>query len=48
MVKMDKKAVRKMIDKNDKREEKKDKKQDKKMMGNGLIKDKMKKADTKY
>ena len=45
---VDKKEVKKMIKKSDKKEEKKDFMQDKKMMGNELIKNKMKKKDCKY
>jgi hypothetical protein len=37
-----------MIKKSAKKEEKKDMKQDKKMMGNEILKDKMKKKDCKY
>jgi hypothetical protein len=43
-----KKEVKKMIKKADKKEEKKDMKQDKKMMGNEVLKAKMKKKDCKY
>jgi hypothetical protein len=42
------KAVKKMINKDDKKMEKKDVKQDKKMMGNEVLKAKMKKKDCKY
>jgi hypothetical protein len=37
-----------MIKRNDKKEERKDTKQDKKMMGNEVLKSKMKKKDCKY
>lgn len=43
-----KKAVGKMIKTAAKKEEKKDIKQDKKMMGNEVLKAKMKKKDCKY
>lgn len=43
-----KKDVKEMIKKSAKKEEKKDMKQDKKMMGNEILKDKMKKKDCKY
>ena len=43
-----KKVVKKMIKKSDKKEDMKDMKQDKKMMGNELLKAKMKKKDCKY
>ena len=45
---VDKKEVKKMIKKTEKKEEKKDMKQDKKMMGNTVLKAKMKKKDCKY
>lgn len=43
-----KKDAKEMIKKSAKKEEKKDMKQDKKMMGNEVLKDKMKKKDCKY
>ena len=45
---VDKKEVKKMIKKTSKKEDKKDMKQDKKMMGNAVVKTKMKKKDCKY
>jgi hypothetical protein len=40
--------MKNMLKKSEKKEEKKDLKQDKKMMGNAVLKGKMKKKDCKY
>ena len=45
---IEKKTVKAMIKKADKKEELKDIKQDKKMLGNKVLKDKMKKRDCGY
>lgn len=45
---MEKREMSKMIKKSEKKEEKKDIKQDKKMMGNKVLKNKMKKKDCGY